>query len=185
MAVKTHAPAPSDVFHTYPCLSTVTYDVSDSDKFAANHFPIHYNDCGQTPSRAALGLPPGEWPDSNMTMVVCEGGILALTAGGGLEIWRDGKMTPGLEMPGLPEFETLNHWHAWVDNIMGKDTELRTPFPDGVRITEPALLAQKAARFPNTELVWDRSRRAITNHAEANDTIVRRRYRDGFAPPSV
>lgn len=185
MAVKTHAPKPSDVFHTYPCQSTVTYDVSDSEKFAAAHFPLHYSDCGQTPSRAALGLPPGEWPDSNMTMVVCEDGILTLTAGGGLEIWRDGKMTPGLEMPGLPEFEPLNHWHAWVDNIMGKDTELRTPFPDGVRITEPALLAQKASRFPNTELVWDRSKRAITNHAEANDTIVRRQYRDGFAPPSV
>ena len=47
-------------------------------------------------------------------------------------------MTPGLEMPGLPEFPELNHWHARVDNIVGKDTELRTPFLEGVRITEPA-----------------------------------------------
>ena len=33
IAVKTHAPAPSDRFHTYPCLSTITYQV-DSDRFA-------------------------------------------------------------------------------------------------------------------------------------------------------
>ena len=64
-------------------------------------------------------------------------------------------------------------------------TELRTPFPDGVRITEPALLAQKAARFPNTELVWNRAARSITNHPEADATIVRRDYREGFAPPVV
>ena len=184
IAVKTHAPAPSNRFHTYPCLSTITYEV-DSDRFAGPTFPIHYSDCGQTPSRAALGLPPGEWKDSNMTMVVCEGGVLALTAGGDLEIWRDGVMTPGLEMPGLPEFSELNHWHAWVDNIHGVKTELRTPFPDGVRITEPALLAQKAARFPNTELVWNRATRSITNHPEADATIVRRDYREGFAPPPV
>jgi hypothetical protein len=93
-------------------------------------------------------------------------------------------MTPGLEMPGLPEFPGLNHWHAWVDNITGKKTELRTPFPDGVRITEPALLAAKAARYPNTELAWDRSKLAFTNHQEATNTIVRRNYRDGFSPPS-
>ena len=184
IAVKTHAPAPSNRFHTYPCLSTITYEV-DSDRFAGPTFPIHYSDCGQTPSRAALGLPPGEWKDSNMTMVVCEGGVLALTAGGDLEIWRDGVMTPGLEMPGLPEFPGLNHWHAWVDNIHGVKTELRTPFSDGVRITEPALLAQKAARFPNTELVWNRAARSITNHPEADATIVRRDYREGFAPPVV
>ena len=184
IAVKTHAPSPSDTFHTYPCISTVTYEV-DSDRFANRYFPLHYSDCGQTPSRAALGLPPGNWKDSNMTVVVCEGGVLALTAGGNLEIWRDGVMTPGLEMPGLPEFPELNHWHAWVDNIVGKDTELRTPFPEGVRITEPALLAQKASRYPNVELAWDRSQNMFTNHEEATKTIVHRNYRDGFGPPSV
>ncbi|MEE2894311.1 MAG: Gfo/Idh/MocA family oxidoreductase [Planctomycetota bacterium] len=184
MAVKTHAPRPSDEFHTYPCISTVTYAV-DSDRFSNRHFPLHYSDCGQTVSRASLGLPAGDWKDSNMTVVECEGGVLALTAGGDLEIWRDGEMTPGLEMPGLPDFPEINHWHAWVDNIVGRKTELRTPFKEGVRITEPALLAVKAARFPNTELVWDRSANAFTNHDEATATIVRRDYRDGFAPPSV
>ena len=184
IAVKTHAPRPSEAFHTYPCLSTITYEV-DSPRFANSFFPLHYADSGQTVSRASLGLPPGEWKDSNMTVVQCEGGVLALTAGGDLEIWRDGVMTPGLEMPGLPEFPELNHWHAWVDNIVGKDTKLWTPFKDGVRITEPALLAVKAARYPNVELAWDRATNSFTNHEEATRTIVGREYRPGFAPPTV
>ncbi|NQU49183.1 MAG: Gfo/Idh/MocA family oxidoreductase [Planctomycetes bacterium] len=184
ISVVTHTPAVVDPFHAYPCQSTVTYAVN-SPKFANTYFPIYYNDRAQMPSRAALGLPPGSWGDSNMTVLVCEGGVLALTAGGRLEIWRDGKMTPGLEMPGLPDFPPLNHWHAWVDNIIGKKTELRTPFPDGVRITEAALLAVKASKYPGVELAWDKSKLAFTNHEEATKTIVKRDYRDGFAPPVI
>jgi len=184
IAVVTHTPSAANEFHPYPCQSTMTYAV-DSPNFANKTFPLYYNDRGQMPSRAALGLPPGRWPDSNMTVVQCEGGVMAVTAGGSLEIWRDGKMTPGLEMPGMPEFPELNHWHAWVDNIIGKNTELRTPFPDGIRITEAALLAVKASRYPGFELAWDKSKLAFTNHEEATATIVRRDYRDGFAPPAV
>lgn len=184
IAVKTHAPAPADTFHTFPCQSTITYAVA-SDRFANDFFPVYYSDSNQAPSRAALGLPPGEWANSNMTVVVCEGGVLSLTPGGNLEIWREGRMTPGLEMPGLPEFPELNHWHAWIDTILGIETELRTPFADGVRITEPALLAVKASRFPGQELSWDKASLAFTNHPEATETIVRRPYREGFAPPAV
>ncbi len=74
VSVITHAPSAANEFHTYPCQSTMTYRV-DSDKFANNFFPLHYYDRGQTPSRASLGLPVGDWPDSNMTVVVCEGGV--------------------------------------------------------------------------------------------------------------
>ena len=184
IAVKTHAQHPADTFHTHHCRSTITYAV-DSDAFAKRTFALHYCDRNQAPSRAALGLPGSDWPDSNMTVVVCEGGVLALTAGGGLEIWRDGEVTDGLDMPDLPEFGELNHWHAWIDNIVGVPTELRTPFRDGARITEAALLAVKATRFPGQELLWDKASLSFTNHAEATDTIVRREYRSGFAPPSV
>jgi hypothetical protein len=120
-----------------------------------------------------------------MTVVVCEGGVLSLEPGGGLEIWRDGKMTPGLEMPGLPDYPEMNHWHAWIDNILGRDVELRTPFTDGARITEATLLSVKSTRFPNTELMWDKASLSFTNNEEATATIVRRDYREGFAPPRV
>ncbi len=184
-AVVTHTGAPPEVFHAWPCHSTVTYAV-DSRRFARKHFPIHYSDRAQAPSRAALGLPAGAWPETNMTVVVCEGGVLALSAGGRLEVWRDGVMTDGLAMPGLPDFPQINHWHTWVDTILGADSPPpRTPFRDGVRITEAALLAVKASRFPGQELRWDRAALAFPGHEEATRTIVRREYREGFAPPTV
>jgi predicted dehydrogenase len=184
IAVVTHSPEAGEHFHPYPCRSTITYAV-DSERFSRKHFPIHYSDRNQRPSRASLGLPAGDWGDSNMTVVVCEGGVLSLTAGGNVQIWREGKMTPGLEMPNLPEFPELNHWHAWVDNIQGVKTELRTPFTDGVRITEAALLGVKAARFPGQELRWNRDKLEFEGHPEATRTIVRREYREGFEPPQV
>lgn len=88
-------------------------------------------------------------------------------------------------MPDLPEFPRLNHWHAWVDNCLGIDTELRTPFADGIRITEAAILGVKASRYPGKELHWNKANLSFTNHPEATDTVVRRTYRDGFAPPTV
>ena len=185
VSVQTHCQKPENpLFHANPCHSTVTYAVN-SDKFARRNFPIHYSDSAQAPSRAALGLPAGKFAEDNMTVVVCEGGVLALSAGGDLEIWRDGKLTKGLEMPGLPEFPKLNHWHAWVDNCLGVKTELRSPFKDAIRMTEAALLAVKATRFPGEELRWEKSSLSFTNHAEATKSIVRREYREGFAPPAV
>ena len=156
-----------------------------SGAFAHKVFPIHYSDSAQAPSRAALGLPAGKYPDTNMTVVVCENGVLCLTADGRLEIWRDGKMESGLKMPGLPEFPKLNHWHAWVDNCLGIKTELRTPFRDGLRMTEAAQLAVKATRFPGQELRWDKATLSFSNNDEATQSIVRRTYRSGFEPPKM
>lgn len=184
-AVQTHCPVTSKpAFHAHPCRSTLTYAVS-SDLFARKTFPIFYSDSAQAPSRAALGLPAGKFADENMTVVVCEGGVLTLTAEGRLEIWRDGKMSAGLKMPGLPEFPKLNHWHAWVDNCLGTKTELRSPFRDAIRMTEASLLAVKATRFPGQELRWDKASLSFTNNDEATQTLIRRTYREGFAPPEV
>lgn len=184
VSVKTDCAKPAGkFFHTNPCKSVVTYKVS-SDKFANKTFPIHYYDSNQHPTIEQMRIPE-DVQGANMTVVVCEKGTLVLGADGGLKIWRDGKAEDGLKMPNLPEFPKLNHWHAWVDNCLGKKTELRTPFKDAVRMTEAALLGVKASRFPGQELLWDKSKLAFTNSAEATSTIVSRQYREGFAPPRV
>jgi predicted dehydrogenase len=184
LTVKTDCPeAPDKNFHVNPCKSTTTYAVSPS-KFAGKTFPIHYYDTGQKATPEQLRIHE-EVKGSNMTCVVCENGTLVLEADGLLKIYQNGKMTPGLRMEGLPEFPPLNHWHAWVDNCLGKKTELRTPFKDAIRITEPALLGVKATMFPGETLNWDHKKLAFTNNKKATDTIVRRQYRKGFAPPRV
>jgi predicted dehydrogenase len=169
-------------FHADRVLSTLTYPV-DGDRFANTTCNFHFYDSSLKPDRAQLGIGQGEWPDDIFTVVVCEGGTMVLGPSGPLEIWREGNKTDGLQIPGLPDFEEFNHWHAWVDKALGSDTpHLWAPFRDGLRCTEAGLLAVKAAKFPGQVLDWDRERLAFTNHPEATRTIVRREYREGFEP---
>jgi len=173
-------------FHANKVLSTLTYPVN-GDKFANSTCNFYFYDSGMTPPRAHLGLGEGpdnnKWPSDVCTIVVCEGGTLVLAPEGPLEIWRDGVKTDGMQFPGLPAYEKFNHWHAWVDKALGKDTpHLWMPFDIGLRCTEPGLLAVKAARFPGQVLAWDRKALAFNNHAEATKLLVRREYRKDFEP---
>ena len=77
---------------------------------------------------------------------------------------------------------TRHHWEDWADNCLGDKKPLWTPFQIGVRITEPALLAVKATRYPGQELLWDASKHRFTNYDAANEKSSNA-LRKGFAPP--
>ena len=179
-SVLTHTPKPSNTGHTAHNLSTITYP-GGGGKFVREKFIVHYNDDGLMPSFAALGLPPMK-VSANHTMVVCEEGTLLLQADGKITIFRKGKVVDNEPMP---ETEPHNHWKDWADNCLGGKKHLWTPLTIGWRITEPALLSVKATRFPGEELRWDAANFKFTNHEKANQEIVSRNYREGFAPPSV
>ncbi|HZO84471.1 MAG TPA: hypothetical protein VFC26_04615, partial [Verrucomicrobiae bacterium] len=68
---------------------------------------------------------------------------------------------------------------------LGAKKPLWTPFDIGWRITEPALLSVKATRYPGQELLWDGSAFRFKNHEKANQEIISRQYREGFAPPQI
>lgn len=187
ISVMTNTPRAADWYHTAHSQSTLAYDVGGSDRFAKDVFPIHYRDSRLSPSMRALGVTAEKWADSNMTVVACEGGTLTLDAGGkNAEVWRKGEMTPAWKVEGVTRPRPFNHWHVWVDKALGdKDAPVWTPFEQGIRITEAAILPVKATRFPGQELLWDRKSLTFTNHQKATDTVVRREYRDGFAPPKA
>ncbi len=169
-------------FHADRVTSTLTYETS-GERFSGPTCNFHFYDSGLQPDRTQLGIGAGEWPGGIFTVVVCEGGTLVLGPSGPVEVWREGRMTPGLEMPGLPVFEKFNHWHAWVDRSLGIDTpHLWAPFRHTLKCTEAGLLAVKAAKYPGQSLEWDRASLAFTNHARATAEIVRREYRPGFEP---
>ncbi len=178
-AVLTHTIRAANTGHSSHNLSTITY--AGGGKFAREKFVLHYNDTGLMPSFAALGLPAMKF-GANHTMVVCEDGVLVLEADGKITIFRKGKVVSNEPMP---EVAPRNHWTDWVDNCHGAKKPLWTPFDIGVRITEPALLAVKATRFPGQELRWDGAAHRFTNHDQANKEIISRTYRPGFEPPKV
>jgi hypothetical protein len=85
----------------------------------------------------------------------------------------------------LPEVAPRNHWRDWADNCLGANKPLWTPLTIGWRITEPALLAVKATRYPGQDLRWDAANFRFSNNDKANSEILSRSYREGFAPPQV
>lgn len=178
-AVQTHTIRAATTGHSAHNQSTITYP--GGGQFARQKFVVRYNDHALMPSFAALGLPPMK-VGANHTMVVCEEGTLLLQADGKITVFRKGKV---VDNEPLPEVAPRDHWKDWVDNCHGAKKPLWTPFDIGVRITEPALLSVKATRFPGEELRWDGRAHRFTNHDRANSEIVSRKYRDGFAPPSV
>ena len=189
IAVKAEVEDPPEgLFHAYKCKTVLTYPTK-TDAFAAKTVRVHYRDEGQRPSKAELGLPDSVNPtgDSNQTAFVCEGGTLILTAGGGLQIWRDGKNEDWKKLPGMPEFQNFNHWHEWVNTALGNhNPDLHwSPFGVGLKITEGSLLSVKATKFPGQELKWDAKKLVFTNNAEATKTVVKRDYRKGFEPVRV
>lgn len=172
-------------FHADRVTSTLTYPVT-GNRFANSTCNFYFYDSGIKPDRGQLGIGEGEWPNGYFTVVVCEGGTLVLGPSEPIEIWRDGHMTDGLLMPNLPVYEKFNHWHAWVDKALGKDTPHHwTPFDIGLRCSEVGLLAVKATKYPGQVLDWNRKKLTFTNHKEATKTIVRREYRKGFEPVRV
>jgi len=189
VAVKAEVESPPEnMFHAYKCKTVLTYNTS-TDAFADKTVRVHYRDEGQVASKEELGLPEEASPTrgANQTAFVCEGGTLILTAGGGLEIWRDGKKEDWKQLEGMPEFQGFNHWHEWINTAIGEhNPDLHwSPFGVGLKITEGSLLSVKATMFPGQELKWDAKKLAITNHDEANKTIVKRDYRKGFEPVRV
>jgi predicted dehydrogenase len=178
-AVQTHTPRPSNTGHSAHNQSTLTYP--GGGKFAREKFIVHYNDSGLLPSFASLGLPPTK-VGANHTMVVCEEGTLLLEADGKITIFRKGKVVANEP---LPEVAPRNHWRDWADNCLGANKPLWTPLTIGWRITEPALLAVKATRYPGQDLLWDAPNFRFKNNEKANSEILSRSYREGFAPPQV
>ena len=180
-AVQAHTRHASDFYHAQHVQTVLSYQ-GGGRRFANPVFPVHYNDKSQAPSRAALGLPPGNF-DGIGTLVVCEDGVLCVGPEGNIQVWRGGQAVDWKTIAGQGEVTARNHWHAWVDKILGRPSFVQSPFDKAARMAEGGLLAAKAARFPGTELRWDLATLRFTNHDEASRTIVRRAYRSGFEPP--
>tara|TARA_Y100001934_G_C11846217_1_gene537398 strand:+ start:161 stop:454 length:294 start_codon:yes stop_codon:yes gene_type:complete len=77
-----------------------------------------------------------------------------------------------------PELDTRNHYHHFLDAILGK-TKNESYFEQTGPMTEAILLGTVAIRTPDQKLSWDASNLSITNHSGANK-LIKRNYRKGW-----
>jgi predicted dehydrogenase len=77
----------------------------------------------------------------------------------------------------MPETKSADHWHQFVDAILGRD-KTQANFDYAGPLTESVLLGSVATRFPKTTLDWN-AKKLTFNVKEANQ-LVRRKYRKGW-----
>jgi hypothetical protein len=77
-----------------------------------------------------------------------------------------------------PPFERDNHYHQFVDTVLGK-AKASASFDYAGPLTESVLLGPVATRFPQTTLEWNAARLKFNNSPEAT-AFVRRTYRKGW-----
>jgi predicted dehydrogenase len=78
----------------------------------------------------------------------------------------------------MPDVKSADHWHQFVDAILGKD-KTSANFDYAGPLTESVLLGSVASRFRNTTLAWN-ARKMTFDVKDANQ-FVRRAYRKGWA----
>ena len=78
----------------------------------------------------------------------------------------------------LPELQTNNHYHQFVDAIQGKG-KTSASFDYSGPLSETVLLGSLATRFPKTTLEWEASRLQFRNEKAAN-AFLKRKYRQGW-----
>ena len=78
----------------------------------------------------------------------------------------------------MPQLETVNHYHQFVEAVMGNG-KTTTSFDYSGPLTEAVLLGPLATRFPKTTLEWNSAKLKFTNSSEANQH-VHTRYRDAW-----
>lgn len=78
----------------------------------------------------------------------------------------------------MPQAETANHYHQFVDAVLGK-VAASAPFDYAGPLTEAVLLGPIATRFPHVTLEWNGAGMKFRNSPEAN-VHLRRKYRAGW-----
>jgi predicted dehydrogenase len=80
-------------------------------------------------------------------------------------------------------FEDQNHWHQFVEAVLGNGTT-STPFSYSGPLTESVLLGGVATHFPEQKLEWDAETLTFKNAPEAT-RLIKRTYRKGWEVPGL
>ncbi|HED64568.1 MAG TPA: Gfo/Idh/MocA family oxidoreductase [Planctomycetes bacterium] len=71
----------------------------------------------------------------------------------------------------VPEVETENHWHQWVNACLGMGAT-SAPFEYSTHLTEIVLLGNVALSYPHETLEWDGRRLVFPNRPEAGELLL-------------
>jgi predicted dehydrogenase len=172
LSVRSEGPAPSR--HSWALNSVIHYVFPGSPLTEGGTLSLTWYDGDERPAKEAQALL----------------GSRSLPGQGSIFIGTKGAMLlPHIAMPvllpeeqfkgfAMPATEPANHYHQFVDAVLGKG-KASAAFDYSGPLTETVLLGPVATRFPNTTLEWNARKMKFKNSPEAS-RYVRRPYRAGW-----
>jgi predicted dehydrogenase len=181
VSVRSEGPAPND--HSWATDAIIHYVFPGTQFTEAKQVRVTWYDGKQRPPAEiqALAKNPDLAPDDKNNKLPDQGSILIGTSGVMIipHVGRPRLIGAALKDADIQTVSGENHWHQFVDAILGK-TKTQANFDYAGPLTEAVLLGSVATRFPQTTLDWDAAAVKFTNEAAAN-AFVRREYRKGWA----
>jgi hypothetical protein len=172
VSVRSEGPPPTQ--HNW-ALNTIIHYVFPGTAFTESKtVPVTWYDGDERPPKDVQALLGGRaMPDQGSILVGTKGVML-------LPHIAKPVLLPEAQFAGfqMPVAETVNHYHQFVDTVLGK-TKTSANFDYSGPLTETVLLGPLATRFPQTTLEWNASKMKFKNSTEAT-RYVRRQYRPGW-----
>lgn len=171
LSVRSEGAAPND--HSWATDAIIHYVFPGTEFTAFKRVNVTWYDGDQRPPAEIVALAGGKIPDQGSVFLGTHG-VMVLP-----HIARP-KLLPTADFADfkMPDVKGANHWHQFVDAILGKD-KTQANFDYAGPLTEAVLLGSVASRFPKTTLEWNAKKLKFTNVKEANQ-YVRRDYRKGW-----
>jgi predicted dehydrogenase len=179
LSVRSEGPAPND--HSWATDAVIHYVFPGTQFTEGKTVRVTWYDGDQRPPAEVQELVRVKRaPDAKPWTLTDQGSIVIGTKGVLLIPHVDRpKLFPAAQYADfkMPETQSVNHWHQFVDAILGKD-KTQANFDYAGPLTEAVLLGSVATRFPRTTLEWN-AKKMTFNVKEANQ-FVRRKYRKGW-----
>lgn len=172
LSVRSEGPAPNE--HSWAVNAVIHYVFPGTPFTEGKTVNVTWYDGDERPPADVQALAGGRRLPGQGSIMIGTRGIMLL---------------PHIAMPTLlpedqfkgyvvPQIETVDHYHEFVDTVLGKTTT-STTFNYSGPLTEAVLLGPLATRFPKTTLEWEGRKLRFRNSKEAT-AFVRRKYRDGW-----
>jgi predicted dehydrogenase len=171
LSVRSEGAAPNE--HSWATDAIIRYVFPGTEFTAFKKVNVTWYDGDQRPPAIIVDAAGGKIPDQGSVFIGTDG-VMVLP-----HIARP-KLLPTADFADfkMPDVKGANHWHQFVDAILGKD-KTQANFDYAGPLTEAVLLGSVASRFPKTTLEWNAKKLKFTNVKEANQ-FVRREYRKGW-----
>lgn len=172
LTVRSEGPAPNE--HSWAINAVIQYVFPGTMFTEGKTVNVTWYDGDQRPPADIQALAGGRRLPGQGSIMIGTKGIMILPHIG-MPILLPEDQFKGFAMP---QIEGVDHYHEFVDAVLGK-TRTSTTFDYAGPLTEAVLLGPLATRFPKTTLEWEAKKLRFKNSKEAT-AFVRRKYRDGW-----